>query len=60
MSERQLVKRYDRVVAAAIRTFTDRDYLVRSHDTKRFAETPVEIEIRMLDFEALQRIYVTD
>lgn len=38
----------------------DRDYLVRSHDTKRFAETPVEIEIRMLDFEALQRIYVTD
>lgn len=27
---------------------------------RRFAETPVEIEIRFLDFEALQRIYVTD
>ena len=27
---------------------------------KRFSGTPVEIEIRFLDFEALQRIYVTD
>ena len=27
---------------------------------RRFSDTPVEIEIRFLDFEALQRIYVTD
>jgi hypothetical protein len=27
---------------------------------RRFPDTPVEIEIRFLDFEALQRIYVTD
>ncbi len=26
----------------------------------RFAETPVDIDIRILDFEALQRMYVTD
>lgn len=29
-------------------------------NTKRFSTTPVDIEIRMLDFEALQKIYVTD
>lgn len=28
--------------------------------TKRFSETPVDIDIRLLDFETLQRIYVTD
>ncbi len=28
--------------------------------TKRFGSTPVDIDIRLLDFEALQRIYVTD
>jgi len=28
--------------------------------SKKFPSTPVEIEIRFLDFEALQRIYVTD
>lgn len=27
---------------------------------KRFPDTPVDIDIRFLDFEALQRIYVTD
>ena len=27
---------------------------------RRFISTPVDVEIRMLDFEALQRIYVTD
>lgn len=29
-------------------------------NTKRFSSTPVDIDIRLLDFEALQRIYVTD
>lgn len=29
-------------------------------DTRRFSSTPVDIDIRLLDFEALQRIYVTD
>ncbi len=28
--------------------------------TRRFTDTPVDIDIRLLDFEALQRIYVTD
>jgi hypothetical protein len=28
--------------------------------TKRFSETPVDIDIRLLDFETLQRIYVTE
>ncbi|HLA96449.1 MAG TPA: hypothetical protein VK612_12065 [Pyrinomonadaceae bacterium] len=28
--------------------------------TSRFAATPVDIDIRLLDFETLQRIYVTD
>lgn len=28
--------------------------------TSRFSETPVDIDIRLLDFEALQRMYVTD
>jgi hypothetical protein len=27
---------------------------------QKFAETPVDIDIRLLDFEALQRMYVTD
>jgi hypothetical protein len=34
--------------------------LRNSFGKRRFPETPVEIEIRFLDFEALQRIYVTD
>jgi hypothetical protein len=29
-------------------------------NTRRFSTTPVDIDIRLLDFEALQRIYVTD
>lgn len=28
--------------------------------SKRFSGTPVDVDIRLLDFEALQRIYVTD
>jgi hypothetical protein len=29
-------------------------------NSRRFATTPVDVDIRLLDFEALQRIYVTD
>ncbi len=29
-------------------------------NSRRFSTTPVDIDIRLLDFEALQRIYVTD
>lgn len=28
--------------------------------TRRFSETPVDIDIRLLDFEALQKVYVAD
>jgi Ca2+/Na+ antiporter len=28
--------------------------------TRRFTETPVDIDIRLLDFESLQKVYVTD
>lgn len=28
--------------------------------TRRFSDTPVDIDIRLLDFESLQKIYVTD
>ena len=28
--------------------------------TRRFSDTPVDIDIRLLDFEALQKTYVTD
>lgn len=39
----------------------DDDALLRSMLNKqKFAETPVDIDIRLLDFEALQRMYVTD
>jgi hypothetical protein len=38
----------------------DEDRLRSVLNTKRFAETPVDIDIRLLDFEALQRVYVTD
>ena len=34
--------------------------LRNSFGKRRFPDTPVEIEIRFLDFEALQRIYVTN
>jgi hypothetical protein len=29
-------------------------------NTRRFSGTPVDIDIRLLDFESLQKIYVTD
>ena len=38
----------------------DEDTLRSVLSSKRFAETPVDIDIRLLDFESLQRIYVTD
>ena len=38
----------------------DDDQLRSMLNSKRFAETPVDIDIRLLDFEALQKIYVTD
>ena len=38
----------------------DEDALRSVLKTKRFSETPVDIDVRLLDFEALQRIYVTD
>jgi hypothetical protein len=41
-------------------TDEDRDRLLRTHDTKRFQGTPVDIDIRLLDFEELQKLYVTE
>ena len=41
-------------------TDDDRDRLLRTSDKRRFAETPVDIDIRLLDFETLQKVYVTD
>ncbi len=38
----------------------DDDNLRSVLNTRRFSTTPVDIDIRLLDFEALQRIYVTD
>ena len=38
----------------------DEELLRSMLNTRRFSETPVDIDIRLLDFEALQRIYVTD
>jgi hypothetical protein len=41
-------------------TYEDEERLRKSLNTKRFSGTPVDVDIRLLDFEALQRIYVTD
>ena len=41
-------------------TFEDEERLRKSLTSKRFSGTPVDVDIRLLDFEALQRIYVTD
>ncbi|MBC7898700.1 MAG: hypothetical protein H7070_01485 [Saprospiraceae bacterium] len=38
----------------------DGDHLRSALNTRRFSTTPVDIDIRLLDFEALQKIYVTD
>ena len=38
----------------------DVDKLRGSLSTKRFTSTPVDIDIRLMDFEGLQRVYVTD
>jgi hypothetical protein len=41
-------------------TYDDEERLRKSLTNKRFSGSPVDVEIRLLDFEALQRIYVTD
>lgn len=41
-------------------TFEDEQRLRKSLTSRRFSGTPVDVDIRLLDFEALQRIYVTD
>jgi hypothetical protein len=41
-------------------THEDDERLRKSLNSKRFSGTPVDVDIRLLDFEALQRIYVTD
>ena len=38
----------------------DNEKLRKILNTSRFTDTPVDIDIRLLDFEALQKIYVTD
>lgn len=48
------------VVLVTQLTLEDEERLRKTLNRKRFADTPVEVEIRLLDFEALQRIYVTD
>ncbi len=48
------------VVLVTQLNFEDEDRLRKSLNTKRFSGTPVDVDIRLLDFEALQRIYVTD
>ncbi len=41
-------------------TLEDTDRLRNILSKQRFEETPVDIDIRMLDFESLQKLYVTD
>ncbi|MEO8574199.1 MAG: hypothetical protein ABI481_09545 [Pyrinomonadaceae bacterium] len=48
------------VVLVTQLNFEDEEILRKSLNTKRFSGTPVDVDIRLLDFEALQRIYVTD
>ena len=48
------------VVLVTQLTFEDEERLRKTLSSKRFAGTPVDVDIRLLDFEALQRIYVTD
>lgn len=38
----------------------EEDHLRGMLITRRFTDTPVDIDIRLLDFESLQKIYVTD
>ena len=38
----------------------DENHLRSQLNVRKFSTTPVDIDIRLLDFEALQRIYVTD
>lgn len=41
-------------------TLEEEDTLRGMLITRRFSDTPVDIDIRLLDFESLQKIYVTD
>ncbi len=41
-------------------TLDEEDTLRGMLITRRFSDTPVDIDIRLLDFESLQKIYVTD
>ena len=60
-SERQ-IRMTVRLMMVLITQLTpeDEDALRSVLNSKRFADTPVDIDIRLLDFESLQRIYVTD
>ena len=51
-----------RLMAVLITQLTPEDEQLLRKDlkTKRFSDTPVDVEIRFLDFETLQRIFVTD
>lgn len=48
------------VVLVTQLNYEDEARLRKTLTSKRFSGTPVDVDIRLLDFEALQRIYVTD
>lgn len=62
MLERLGIKMRVRLMIVLITQLTpeDDDLLRSTLRTRRFSATPVDIDIRFLDFDALQRIYVTD
>lgn len=61
LKELQLAMRAKLMIVLITQLNSDEETRLRSSlGKRRFPETPVEIEIRFLDFEALQRIYVTD
>ena len=61
LKELNLALRTKLMIVLITQLNTDEEVRLRnSFGKRRFPETPVEIEIRFLDFEALQRIYVTD
>jgi hypothetical protein len=61
LKELQLAMKAKLMIVLITQLNSDEETRLRSSlGKRRFPETPVEIEIRFLDFEALQRIYVTD
>jgi hypothetical protein len=62
MLERLGIKMRVRLIVVLITQLTpeDDDLLRSTLRTKRFSATPVDVDIRFLDFEALQGIYITD